>query len=200
HSPSSVPKLNPVHPRAPHFSTAKRCTIQAPFTPVRLLLARGFSRVGFFAECKALLVETFGAEHTDLAKQLHDALVLPTFGAKEEAYQELVDVAQHHPELPTVCLILGDLWERIGRLDKVEQLWKLAARRASNAPHIKHSIKVQFEDLRRGSPGGTSEVVASTGSHSPDSNTATHIGQDGKSSAIEDKGDRRPQLPETAHE
>jgi len=45
HSPSSVPKLNPVHPRAPHFSTAKRCTIQAPFTEIpggRTLLIRDY--------------------------------------------------------------------------------------------------------------------------------------------------------------
>ncbi len=117
--------------------------------PVRLMLARGLARLGKFQECHRLLHESFDEQNSDLACQLHDAFVLRALGDKRDAIHDVAEFAKNHPDFPTVCLILGDLWESLGRARHARAAYKLAAQRAQGHGAVAFSARHQLATLRQ---------------------------------------------------
>lgn len=120
--------------------------------PVRLLLARGLARLHRYDECHRLLKETFGEEHGELASRLHDAFVMRALGDDRDAIRDLTSIAKERGDLPSVCLILGDLWERNGNQAQAIGLWQLAAQRANGTGPVAHSAAHQIAHLRQHDP------------------------------------------------
>lgn len=112
--------------------------------PARFMLARGLARLGKFADCHQLLHETLGAEDSSLASKLHDAFVMRAVGHKRDAIRELAEIAKGHDDLPSICLILGDLWESLGDSRCAQAAWKLAAQRARGRGPVAHSAAFQM--------------------------------------------------------
>lgn len=125
--------------------------------PVRLMLARGLARIGKFKECHLLLHETLAESQSDLANRLHDAFVLRALGDKRDAIRDLAEFAKGHAEFPTVCLILGDLWESLGNLRHARAAWKLAAQRAQGHGPVAYSARHQLTTVRQGDFHGGGE-------------------------------------------
>jgi len=94
----------------------------------RIMLARCRAQRLDFQGSKTTLDETFSAEPA-LACGLHDAFVLERFGMRKDAVQELAPIANERRDLPTICLLLGDLLAEDRKLDKAQQCWKLAVKR-----------------------------------------------------------------------
>ncbi|MEX0641111.1 MAG: hypothetical protein WD468_00340 [Pirellulales bacterium] len=94
----------------------------------RIMLARCHAQRLDFQKSRSTLEETFVA-NPRLAAGLHEAFVFERFGMRKDAEQELVPIANDHRELPTICLLLGDLFAGDRKLDKAQQCWKLAVRR-----------------------------------------------------------------------
>jgi len=93
-----------------------------------IMLARCHAQRLDFQGSKTTLDEAFSTDPA-LAAGLHDAFVLERFGMRKDAAQELAPIANEHRELPTVCLLLGDLLAEDRKLDKAQQCWKLAVKR-----------------------------------------------------------------------
>jgi len=118
--------------------------------PVRLLFARGLAKLREFHKCHQLLQETFPEDQAALAARLHDAFVMRSLGDLKDAIRDLAVIAQERQDLPTVCLILGDLWERSGDINRAVGLWRMAARRANGRGPIAYSARHQIASLQQG--------------------------------------------------
>lgn len=81
-----------------------------------------------FVECNEALTETLPDDAGDLANMLHEAFVYYHVVSRKEALQQLANLANEHHELPTLCLLLGELLESENPALAV-RCWKLAVRR-----------------------------------------------------------------------
>jgi hypothetical protein len=82
-----------------------------------------------YFSCNELLRSLFAAQDTPVAEGLHTAFVYGRLGMRSDAIRELAKVADDRPDLPTVCLLLGDLFAAVGHNDKAVQCWRLAIQR-----------------------------------------------------------------------
>lgn len=117
--------------------------------PAKIMLARCQARLKDYAACKRLLDSLFEGELQPIAERLHTALVYRAVGFYPEARKELSDIVKSRPELPTPCLVLGDLYEKVGRRDLAEQTWSLAATRDHEGGAVANSVQTQLQLLRR---------------------------------------------------
>ncbi|MHB1035499.1 MAG: tetratricopeptide repeat protein [Pirellulales bacterium] len=80
-----------------------------------------------YAACNVILREAFA--EAAVAERLQAAFVYLSLGLKVDAARELDEIAGGHAELPTVCLLLGDLLAVMGQTAKAAIAWKLAIQR-----------------------------------------------------------------------
>jgi uncharacterized protein HemY len=93
-----------------------------------IMLAHCLDELSEFDKAKGVLDNAFPKDHA-VANELQDVFVCERLGAIDEALKDLVDLVNKHKELPTLCLLLGDLFEMRKRPDKARQCWKLAIHR-----------------------------------------------------------------------
>lgn len=82
-----------------------------------------------FAQCSAVLNQAFKGESADVAETLHSVFVYYHLASRKEAIQDLTDLVNSHHELPTLCLLLGDMLAAADNLSLAGKCWKLAVRR-----------------------------------------------------------------------
>jgi lipopolysaccharide biosynthesis regulator YciM len=82
-----------------------------------------------FEACDEILHTIFEGEDEPIAEELQAAFKANTLGTRENAILELVNIVNKRPDLPTVCLFLGDLFREVGKLNKTVECWKLAIKR-----------------------------------------------------------------------
>jgi hypothetical protein len=82
-----------------------------------------------FDECSKPLVKIFDGESKSLAADLHNAFISYHVGIREEALNAMIELVNTHRELPTLCLLLGDMFRAAGRLEMAQKCWKLAIQR-----------------------------------------------------------------------
>jgi len=103
-----------------------------PFTDrgPRAFILRAFCEAAIkdFAQCSAALSRAFESESIEVGTTLHEAFVFYHVGSRQEALKALADLANEHHELPTLCLLLGDLLEA-DNAPLARKCWKLAVRR-----------------------------------------------------------------------
>lgn len=94
-----------------------------------IMLALCKAGLADFKGAKSVLDRAFPGEECLLADAIQEVIVESRIGFKDVALRELVDLANNHRDLPTLCLWLGDLLETNGNLGKARQCWKLAVKR-----------------------------------------------------------------------
>lgn len=82
-----------------------------------------------YAASKALLCQVFADGNFAKADQLHTAFVYLSVGMCTDAVQELTALARECPDLPVLCLLLGNLLASQRKQTKAIQCWKLAVAR-----------------------------------------------------------------------
>jgi thioredoxin-like negative regulator of GroEL len=82
-----------------------------------------------YAASNALLYETFGDGEKTRAEQLHATFVYLSLQMWPDAAEELTAMARECPDLPVICLLLGDLLVIQRRRTKAILCWRLAAKR-----------------------------------------------------------------------
>jgi hypothetical protein len=82
-----------------------------------------------FDECSKPLIKIFNGESKSLAADLHNAFISYHVGIREEALNAMVELVNEHRELPTLCLILGDMFRAAGQLEMARKCWHLAIHR-----------------------------------------------------------------------
>jgi hypothetical protein len=82
-----------------------------------------------FDSCSKPLAATFNGDNQSLAAELHNAFISYHVGIRQEAISTLTDLVNRHRELPTVCLLLGDMFRALGKPDMARKCWSLAVKR-----------------------------------------------------------------------
>lgn len=116
---------------------------------VKVLHARCEARLGHFAECSQLLNQGFldSGPWKDVPGPLHAALVYRASGLLPDARQELKELCSRYPELPSLWLLAGDLWLAVGRPDKAQEAWSIAARHDHEPSLIATTAKHRIQEL-----------------------------------------------------
>jgi tetratricopeptide (TPR) repeat protein len=82
-----------------------------------------------YAASNALLCEAFGDGEKTKAEQLHATFVYLSLQMWPDAAEELTALAREYPDLPVICLLLGDLLLIQRKPTKAILYWQQAAKR-----------------------------------------------------------------------
>jgi hypothetical protein len=82
-----------------------------------------------FDRCSKPLAATFEGESRTLASDLHNAFISYHVGIREDAIKSLAELINRNRELPTLCLLLGDMFRAMGKADLARRCWSLAVKR-----------------------------------------------------------------------
>jgi hypothetical protein len=79
--------------------------------------------------CSKPLAATFDGKKQPLAAELHNAFISYHVGIRHEAITTLAEVVNRNRELPSVCLLLGDMFRAMGKGKMARRCWSLAVQR-----------------------------------------------------------------------
>jgi hypothetical protein len=82
-----------------------------------------------FEESSKQLSDLFSAEHPEIAKTLQDAFVSYHVGIRQDALRGMTELVNAHADLPTLCLLLGNMLHAAGRVPLARKCWSLAIHR-----------------------------------------------------------------------
>ena len=82
-----------------------------------------------FDDCSKPLAEGFNGDKQQIAAELHNAFVSYHVGIRQDALKTMIELVNKYHDLPTLCLLLGDMFETAGQSDMARQCWSLAVRR-----------------------------------------------------------------------
>ena len=102
---------------------------EAPGPLARIMLAYCKAGLKDYATSNALLCQVFADDEKAKADQLHTAFVYLSVGMWADAIEELTKLARQCPDLPAICLLLGDMLASQGRRTKAILCWRLAVAR-----------------------------------------------------------------------
>ena len=113
-----------------------------------IMLARCLDELSEFDKAKEVLDHAFPEDHAT-ANELQDVFVCERLGFTDDALHDLVELVNAHRELPTLSLLLGDLFAAKERFHKAEQCWKLAIHRDRPGGVVAAAAQHQLEQLQR---------------------------------------------------
>ena len=117
-----------------HVTTARAIFESLGKTPNRgpraqIMLALCQARLNEFAACSTTLAAAFDHDKDSISDNLHSALVFQKLGFRSDAIDTLGQLVTRFAGLPTVCLLLGDLFAVQGDRDKASDCWTMALKR-----------------------------------------------------------------------
>ncbi len=95
----------------------------------KIMLAQCEAGLKHFEACSEILEATFEGENQPIAEELHTAFVFHKLGFRDDAIRALSSMALKFESLPTLCLVLGDLFAEHGNRKKAAACWRLAIKR-----------------------------------------------------------------------
>jgi hypothetical protein len=109
------------------FGRLKEFSDQGP----RALIMQAFCLAAalHFDDCSKPLAEGFNGEKQQIAAELHNAFVSYHVGIRQDALKTMIELVNKHHELPTLCLLLGNMFAAAGQTDLARQCWTLAVHR-----------------------------------------------------------------------
>jgi uncharacterized protein HemY len=113
-----------------------------------IMLARCLDELSEFDKAKDVLDHAFPDDHA-VANELQDVFVCERLGFTDDALHDLVELVNAHRELPTLCLLLGDLFAAKERFHQAEKCWKLAIHRDSPGGAVGFAAQQQLEQMQR---------------------------------------------------
>ncbi|HTQ40399.1 MAG TPA: hypothetical protein VMJ32_15345 [Pirellulales bacterium] len=109
------------------FETLAKTTDRGP--RAKIMLAQCEASLEHFAACSEILEAAFSGESKPVAEELHTAFVFHKVGFRDDAIRATSKLAIKFEGVPTLCLVLGDLFAENGNLEKAKKCWKLAVKR-----------------------------------------------------------------------
>src|SRR5262249_32387466 len=82
-----------------------------------------------FAACSTTLAAAFEDDKESISENLHSALVFQRLGFRSDAIDTLGQLVARFAGLPTVCLLLGDLFAVQGDRSKAGDCWTMSLKR-----------------------------------------------------------------------
>lgn len=96
----------------------------------RAFIMQAFSEAAAmrFEQCGEALSEAFPNEQ-EIATKLQNAFVSYHVGIRQDGVNALIELVNEHDDLPTVCLLLGDMLAKMERHEMARKCWSLAVER-----------------------------------------------------------------------
>jgi predicted negative regulator of RcsB-dependent stress response len=112
----------------------------------RTAIMRARCKVGMkeYQACKTLLQELIPEDKSSVVDRLQAAFVFDAVGMRWDAAQELVDVVNERKDLPSLCLLMGDLFASLGKTRKAVACWQLAMKRDTNGGLVANAAKEEL--------------------------------------------------------
>jgi hypothetical protein len=82
-----------------------------------------------FEECTKPLAQAFDGEKQEVASALHTAFVSYHVGIRQDALNAMVELVNKHRDLPTLCLLLGNMLATAKKIPMAKECWSLAVQR-----------------------------------------------------------------------
>ncbi len=82
-----------------------------------------------FDRCSKPLATTFDGNNQSLVTDLRNVFISYHAGIPQDAIYRLTELVNRNRELPTICLILGDMFRTMGKDDLAQKCWSLAVKR-----------------------------------------------------------------------
>jgi hypothetical protein len=82
-----------------------------------------------FDRCSKPLVAAFNDEKQKLVLELHNAFISYHIGIRSDAIHSMVELVNKHHDLPSLCLLLGNMYKASGNLQLARKCWELALKR-----------------------------------------------------------------------
>ena len=151
-----------------HVTTARAIFESLGKTPNRgpraqIMLALCQARLKEFAACSTTLAAAFEDDKDSISENLHSALVFQKLGFRSDAIDTLGKLVNRFAGLPTVCLLLGDLFAVQGDWDKASDCWKMALKR----DYLRGGVALAASRRLKSTQAQQPAVRASVVSHSP---------------------------------
>lgn len=80
-------------------------------------------------KCSESLAEAFEGEDRSIADALQSAFVSFHVGIRQDALKTMTDLVNAHHELPTLCLLLGNMLKKDHKIPLAKKCWKMAIQR-----------------------------------------------------------------------
>jgi hypothetical protein len=113
-----------------------------------ILLAYCEAALKDYAASHDLLELSFPDEKRPIADRLHDAFAYHGLGVRTDTIQELVSLVNEYKDLPTVCLILGDLFAEAKNVRQASLCWKLAIQRDGREGIVAQAAREMLRRLK----------------------------------------------------
>lgn len=75
------------------------------------------------------LTDAFASENKTIATALHNAFISYHVGIRQDGIDAMVELVNEHRDLPTLCLLLGDMLHSAGETPMARKCWTLAVQR-----------------------------------------------------------------------
>jgi hypothetical protein len=82
-----------------------------------------------FDDCNRPLNEAFKGQQNNIVSALHNAFISYHVGIRQDALNAMIGLVNEHRDLPTLCLLLGDMMEEANHLPMAKKCWSLAVHR-----------------------------------------------------------------------
>ena len=115
----------------------------------RTAIMRARCKVGMkdYEACKILLQELIPEDKSSAVDRLQAAFVYDAVGMRLDAARELLGVVNERTDLPSLCLLMGDLFASLGKTHKAILCWQLAMKRDTNGGLVANAAKEELAKL-----------------------------------------------------
>lgn len=109
------------------FEQLKRFTDRGP----RAYIMHAFCEAAalHFDSCSKPLLAAFDGDKKDIVADLHNAFISYHVGIRMDALKTMVELVNKRHDLPTLCLLLGNMYKASGNLALARKCWALAVKR-----------------------------------------------------------------------
>lgn len=140
-----------------HFATAAKIFSRLVKIPGRgprakIMLSRCAVGLDKYAVCQEILKVAFEDEDQSIIEELQGAFVYHRMGMHDDAIREMTNVVQEYKNLPTACLLLGDMLAAQGRAKKAAYCWELAIQRDRPKGAVAQAARKQLAKLQTPQP------------------------------------------------
>ena len=136
-----------------HFESAARIFSQLAKIPGRgprakIMLSNCAVGMDKYSVCQQILRVAFEGENQAAIEMLQAAFVYHKLGMQADAIREMTKVIQQYENVPTACLLLGDMFLAQGKPEKAAYCWDLAVKRDRPAGAVAVSARKQLAALQ----------------------------------------------------
>jgi hypothetical protein len=99
-----------------------------------------------YENCSTPLIAVFKGNQLEIASALHNAFISYHVGIRKDAINSMIELVNQHRDLPTLCLLLGNMFMAANERQNARKCWSLAMQRDRPGGAV---ARVAIRNLRR---------------------------------------------------